>query len=43
MEFSAFQCIFEFIGVYRDENNKLIEPSELQATEYLPDLEGYRW
>ena len=35
--------IFEFIGVYRDEDNKLIEPSELQATEYLPDLAGYRW
>ena len=35
--------IFEFIGVYRDENKNLIEPSELQATEYLPDLKGYRW
>jgi hypothetical protein len=35
--------IFEFIGVYRDENGVLIEPSTLRATEYLPDLEGYRW
>jgi len=35
--------IFEFIGVYRDEGNKLIEPSTLRATEYLPDLDGYRW
>ena len=34
--------IFEFIGVYRDEDNTLIEPSTLRATEYLPDLDGYR-
>ena len=35
--------IFEFIGVYRDEDGYLIEPSTLRATEYLPDLDGYRW
>ena len=35
--------IFEFIGVYRDEDGLLIEPSTLRATEYLPDLDGYRW
>lgn len=35
--------IFEFIGVYRDEEGKLVAPSTLQATEYLPDLQGYRW
>ncbi len=35
--------IFEFIGVYRDENGLLVEPSTLRATEYLPDLDGYRW
>ena len=43
MEFSAFSTIFEFIGVYRNEDNELIEPSTLRATEYLPDLEGYKW
>jgi hypothetical protein len=35
--------IFEFIGVYRDEENQLKSPSTLGATEYLPDLAGYRW
>lgn len=35
--------IFEFVGVYRNEDNKLVGPSTLCATEYLPDLEGYRW
>jgi hypothetical protein len=35
--------IFEFIGVYRDEENKLVEPTTLKETEYLPDLAGYRW
>jgi len=35
--------ILEFVGQYRDENGALREPSELQDTEYLPDLLGYRW
>jgi hypothetical protein len=35
--------ILEFVGVYRDENSNLREPSVLLGTEYLPDLEGYRW
>lgn len=35
--------ILEFIGVYRDEQKNLTEPSTMQSTEYLPDLEGYRW
>ncbi len=35
--------ILEFIGVYRGEDNQLKPPSTLNATEYLPDLAGYRW
>jgi hypothetical protein len=35
--------IFEFIGVYRDEDDQLISPSTLRGTEYLPDLAGYKW
>jgi hypothetical protein len=35
--------IFEFIGVYRNEEGGLKGPSTLNATEYLPDLKGYRW
>ncbi len=35
--------IFEFIGVYRNDENDIIPPSTLNATEYLPDLAGYRW
>ncbi len=35
--------IFEFIGVYRNEKGMLVPPLTLQATEYLPALEGYTW
>lgn len=35
--------IFEFMGIYVDHNGELLPPSVLEATEYLPALEGYRW
>lgn len=35
--------ILQFVGVYRDHKNKLVAAEPLLATEYLPDLEGYRW
>ncbi len=35
--------IFEFMGVLRDEEDSLREPSTLIATEYLPSLEGINW
>lgn len=35
--------IFEFVGVYRDEQGAVKEPLTLEGTEYLPDLDGYRW
>lgn len=35
--------ILEFIGIYENENGELLEQSTLLGTEYLPDLEGYRW
>lgn len=35
--------ILEFVGLYRDENGALRELSELQKTDYLPDLQDYRW
>lgn len=35
--------ILQFIGVYRDHNENLLTPEALLATEYLPDLAGYRW
>jgi uncharacterized protein with ParB-like and HNH nuclease domain len=35
--------IFEFMGILKDENGKLIEPSVLVSTEYLPSLEGKYW
>ncbi|MFC7280098.1 DUF262 domain-containing protein [Paractinoplanes rhizophilus] len=35
--------IFEFVGVYRDHEENLVEPTTLRATEYLPALKGYRW
>src|SRR5215813_13863037 len=35
--------ILEFVGVYRDHEQKLLPPLILRATEYLPDLEGCSW
>ncbi|WP_082977348.1 DUF262 domain-containing protein [Mycobacterium sp. 852002-50816_SCH5313054-b] len=35
--------VLQFVGVYRDHTNKLVPAEPLLATEYLPDLEGYRW
>lgn len=35
--------IFEFMGLLRDENDVLIQPSTLVKTEYLPSLEGKHW
>jgi len=35
--------IFEFIGVLRDDQDELVEPSVLLETEYLPSLQGKYW
>jgi len=35
--------IFQFAGILRDENNDLVPPLTLEATKYLPSLEGKRW
>lgn len=35
--------IFSFLGIYKDENNKIQEPLRLSKTEYLPSLEGKVW
>lgn len=35
--------IFQFVGVYRDHEERLAQPLTLQPTEYLPALEGYSW
>lgn len=35
--------IFEFMGILRDEDNTLIQPSTLVKTEYLPSLAGKHW
>jgi hypothetical protein len=35
--------VFQFVGVYRDDNGNLGQPLTLLSTEYLPDLDGYRW
>lgn len=35
--------IFSFLGIYRDENNKLLPPLKLTATEYIQSLAGKRW
>jgi hypothetical protein len=35
--------ILEFVGAYRDEGGGLVSPATLEATEYLPALEGYMW
>lgn len=35
--------IFEFVGLLRDEERKLLPPIVLQATDYLPALDGKVW
>ena len=35
--------IFEFVGVLRNEQGELVEPLILEATKYLPSLEGRSW
>lgn len=35
--------IFQFVGIFRDENDKLIEPMVLLKTDYLPSFEGMMW
>lgn len=35
--------IFQFVGILRDEKNKLVAPLKLKGTKYLPALEGVVW
>lgn len=35
--------IFEFMGILRDENKEIIQPTKLVGTDYLPSLEGKLW
>jgi hypothetical protein len=35
--------VFELMGVLKDEDDQLVEPSRLKATRYLPSLEGKVW
>lgn len=35
--------IFQFVGIFRDENDKLLEPLVLHKTDYLPSFEGMMW
>lgn len=35
--------IYQFIGILKDENNKLISPLVLEPTKYLPALAGKKW
>ncbi|BAZ08096.1 DUF262 domain-containing protein [Calothrix sp. NIES-3974] len=35
--------IYQFVGILKDEEGKLIPPLTLQKTEYLPSLEGKVW
>ena len=35
--------IFEFVGIFKDENGKLAPPLVLQKTDYLPSFAGVMW
>jgi uncharacterized protein with ParB-like and HNH nuclease domain len=35
--------IFEFMGILKDENDELLDPSTLVETPYLPSLNGKKW
>ena len=36
-------CLYQFVGVLKDENGKNVEPLALEKTKYLPSLEGMKW
>ena len=35
--------IFQFVGIFKDEEGKSLPPLILQKTDYLPSFEGVRW
>lgn len=35
--------IFQFVGVFKDENENLVSPLTLQKTDYLPSFAGVQW
>ncbi len=35
--------IFQFVGIFKDEDDKLLKPLTLQKTDYLPSLAGVQW
>ena len=35
--------IFQFVGVFKDENDNLLPPLTLQKTDYLPSFAGVQW
>ncbi|MBE0513916.1 MAG: DUF262 domain-containing protein [Sulfurimonas sp.] len=35
--------IFSFLGIFEDENKKIVPPLKLIGTEYIPSLEGIYW
>ena len=35
--------IFQFVGICKDENDKLLPPLVLQKTDYLPSFSGVQW
>ncbi len=35
--------IFQFVGIFKDENGQLLKPLTLQKTDYLPSLAGVQW
>lgn len=35
--------IFQFVGIFEDEEGKKVPPLTLQKTDYLPSLEGVQW
>lgn len=35
--------IFQFVGIYKDEDGKIIPPLVLDKTDYLPSFEGMMW
>lgn len=35
--------IFQFVGVFKDDNDNVVDPLELQGTDYLPSFKGIKW
>ena len=43
MVFRDYLLFFQFVGVFKDEDDNQLPPLTLQKTDYLPSFAGMQW